>query len=96
MQPGSIVGLVKSLTDKDIEILMGKGLPIIDGESTYLVTDGPRYQTWKVGSNRRVVSAIKLAEVGDEWLDSYYFAELQAPGEVSIENLISEPEICTV
>lgn len=90
MKPGSIVELTKTLKQIDVEAIKEK-IPLLSRETPYIIDSGPKMQQWKNDFGKYIVYVIILEEFPGIELNSSYFSERQAPGEISISEILSAP-----
>ncbi|SRR5260221_5747830 len=88
MQPGSIVELTKNLKGIDFDRVREK-TPSLAKQTPYIIQDGPKMQEWKNQFGRKgIVHAILLDEFPEIWFNMSYFSEVQAPDELSAEEVV--------
>jgi hypothetical protein len=88
MKEGSIVGLVRRLSLKDLDLL--RDLKVyLEREVPYVIKEGPRYRPLTIEGKSYIVQAITLEEYPGIWLNISYFAEMQSPGEISAEEIVA-------
>jgi len=85
MQPGSIIELTRDLTNEDLRLLAKHGVRLTKN-TPYVIKDGPKQELWR----GRIAVTILLEEEPHVWVNSQYFSELQAPGEVSLSEILAE------